>query len=314
MTKLDYVRQKKLNPADELRDLLSFLEESQVQLGSLNSAQTLTLLQDLDKIYDLLAQLEATGADMPPERGRFEAIQAYLKTRASTILNKLGGPAALSEHRPTPAPDRERWWWYIHERVAAQQQRLLRQVMIGLLIMVVILGGIFIAFNTVLAPSPEALARVEAENDAFSFYDEGNYEEALAAIDRGLATVPNDPGLLLFKGVLHELLDQAEEAAQAFEQAGQHVDSQANFHLGRAQLYLRTNQLVKAEEDARAAIALDDQIALAWLLLGQSLESQGRRFESIAAYEQAGELALDSGDSQIVVLARLALGRVTTSP
>lgn len=126
--------------------------------------------------------------------------------------------------------------------------------------------------------------------------------------------VPTDPGLLILKGVLHEALKQEEQAAQSFEQAKLQIDPLAHFYLGRAQLYIRTNQSVKAEEDARAALALDDQLALAWLLLGQALESQGKRFESISAYEQAGELALASGDSQIVVLARLALGRITTSP
>jgi tetratricopeptide (TPR) repeat protein len=312
--KVDYLRQKKLNPADELRELLSSLEESSVNLDKLSSAQALSLLQELDRVDELLAQLEATGANLAPERGRFEAAQAHLKHKAGTILNRLGGPAALSEHRPSPAPNRERWWWYIHEMVAAQQQRLLRQVAIVLVVVLLLLGAVFVAFNTILAPSPEAVARVEAENDAFSFYDEGDYEAAVAAVDRGLAVIPNDAGLLVLKGVMLEALGREAEAADSFEQAKLYTDPPVNFYLARGQLYIRTNQLVKAEEDVRAALAMDDQIALAWLLLGQSLESQGKRFESISAYEQAGELALESGDSQIVVLARLALGRVVTSP
>jgi tetratricopeptide (TPR) repeat protein len=312
--KLDYLRQKKLNPADELRALLSSLEESAVGLNKLSSAQVLKLLQELDQVDELLSHLEAIGAGLAPERGRFEAVQAHFKHQAGTLLSRLGGPAALSEHRPRPAPKPERWWWYIHERVAAQQQRLLRQVTIVLLSVLLLLGAVFVAFNTILAPSPEAVARVEAENDAFSFYEEGDYESAIAAVDRGLAVVPNDAGLLILKGIMLEALGREAQAAESFEQARAHTEPPVNFYLARGQWYIRINQLVKAEEDARAALALDNQIPLAWLLLGQSLESQGKRFESIAAYERAGELALESGDSQIVVLSRLALGRVVTAP
>jgi tetratricopeptide (TPR) repeat protein len=314
MAKLDHLRQKKLNPADELRSLLNELEDSQSRLKSFNATQTLDLLRDLDQVYALLNHLETTGANLASEWGRFGAIQAYFRNNAGTFLRRLGGPAALAEYRPKPAPERERWWWYIHELVAAQQQRLLRQVTFGVLILLVFVGGIALAFNTILAPSPEALARVEAENDAFSAYEDGNYEEGLAAIETGLAVVPDDPSLLLIQGMLYEMLDEEEKAAQSYDRAKQAAGPPVNFYVGRGQLYIRTSQFEKAETDARAALALDEELPIAWLLLGQALESQGRRFESISAYEQAGDLALASGDSQIVVLARLALGRITSSP
>ena len=54
--------------------------------------------------------------------------------------------------------------------------------------------------------------------------------------------------------------------------------------------------------------------ALGWLLLGQALEQQGQRFAAISAYERAGELALDSGQSEIVVMSRMALGRIMAVP
>ena len=50
------------------------------------------------------------------------------------------------------------------------------------------------------------------------------------------------------------------------------------------------------------------------LFWGKLWSLKGQRFESISAYEQAGDLALENGDNEIVVLARLALGRITSSP
>jgi tetratricopeptide (TPR) repeat protein len=175
------------------------------------------------------------------------------------------------------------------------------------------LGLIVLVFNTILAPSPEAIARVEAENDAMTAFEAGNYERALVTVEQGLAVVPNDPGLLILKGIFQELLAE-DVAIQSFEQAKANLDELTSFYLGRGQMYFRTNQYVKAENDATAALELNENISIAWLLLGQSLESQGREFEAIPAYQQAGEVALSNGDSEVVVLARLALSRVGISP
>lgn len=314
MAKLDHVRQKKLNPADELRSILTNLEDRQPKLSALNSTQTLEILHDLDQLYILFNRLEQTGANLTSERGRFGALESQLKKKASLLLRRLGGSAALAKHRPKPEPDRAQWWWYIHEIVAIQQKQFVRRLLVGLIIILVIFAGLGILFSTILAPTPEAIARVEAENDAMSAYENGNYQEGLDAVEKGLTVVPNDPGLWLIKGVLLENLGQAEAAAQSYEQARQNVSKPIDFYIGRGQLYIRTNQPIKAENDARTALTLDDKAALPWLLLGQALESQGQRFESISAYEQASDLALENGNNEIVVLARLALGRITTTP
>jgi tetratricopeptide (TPR) repeat protein len=311
MSKLDYLQQKKLNPADELRGLIDNLEGRRPALKSIDAPQALDLLQTLDQAHDLFQQLESAGLNLLPERGRFDAIQHYLQSKAGTILKALGGPAVLSEHRPQPAPERERWWWYIDDMVAAQNQRRLRQVVIGVTLIAVILGGLFLAFKTVLAPSPEVTARLQAENDGFTFSDEGNYQEALAAVEKGLAVAPDDAGLLTFKGVLQELLEQPDEAATTFQAAqAKLAEDPTTFYLGRGQLYLRLGQYDKAEADARAALALDENSALAWFLLGQSFESENKLFEASTAYEKASQLAMADSNFQVVVLARLGLGRV----
>lgn len=311
MQKLDYLQQKRLNSTDDLRSLLRQLEDIQPQVKALNPTQALHILRNLDQVHELVGRLEEIGADLTGERGRFEATQTFLKQHAGQLLKGLGGPGALADFRPKPAPAPERWWWYIHERVAEQQRRKLRQTVIAAVAIMLLLVGVLIAFNTVLAPSPEAVARAEAENVSMDAFSQGNVEGALAAVEESLAIAPGDPGLLILEGVFLEALGREPEAQQRFARSEQALKNPVNFYLSRGQIYLRTNQLKQAEADARAALTLNNQASRAWLLLGQALEFQDRRFEAVPAYQQAGELALSQGEDQVVVLARLALGRIS---
>ena len=313
--KLDYLQQKTLNPGDELRNTLSALEIMQPRFKSLSQADAVALFSDMDKAYHLLVQLEAGGASLLSERGRFESIQRHLEKQIGPVLKAIGGPAALADHRPLPPPPKdEQWWWYIHEDVAAQQKQTLKRVVIGITVTLFLLLLAYVATQTVLAPAPEAVARMEAENDALLANDEGDAEAALAAIDRGLTVAVDDPSLLIMRGVFLEQLDRQVEAEAAFALARILFNDDPGFHLGRGQVYFRAGLPAKAEAEANQAIELDESIAAAWLLLGQAREEQGQRFAAIQAYEQAGELAVDSGQNEIVVLSRLALGRIMAAP
>lgn len=314
MRKLDYLHQKKLTPTDELRDVLKQLEDSQPQLKQINPTQALITLRNLDQAYHLFSQLEVTGADLAAERGRFDSIQAHLRRHVGPFLKGFGGASTLEEFRPKPAPPRERWWWYIDELVAAQQRQMLKRVAIAAVIGLSVLAGLIIAFKTVLAPSPEAVARLQGEDNAFAAFDEGDYTGSLGSVDHALVVVPNDPGLLIIRGVILEALGRTDEAQQSFNRAKTLFEHPVDFHIGRGQIYLRTNQIEKTEAEARSALALDETNAIAWLLLGQSLELQDKRSDAIAAYQQASDLAVASGNNEVVVLARLALGRMSSVP
>jgi tetratricopeptide (TPR) repeat protein len=313
-SKLVYLQGKKLSPADELREKLSSLEESPLKIKSMDSAQALTLLRDLDEIASQFDQFEAGGVDLRSERGRFEAVQGRLGKNARPLLKAIGGPTVLRQHRPPAASSVEQWWWYVDEIVAGQQQRLLKRLMIGLALALLLLGGAVLAFKTILAPSPEAIARLEAENSAFAAVDEENYRGALVFIEEGLSKVPNDPQLLIFKGVLHQLLGEETEAEQSFVQAQESLDNSINFYLIRVQLYLRLNQPEWAERDAQAILALDKNVARAWLFLGQAFEIQGKKVEALQAYETAGELAFEQGENEIYVMARVAMAQLSQLP
>jgi tetratricopeptide (TPR) repeat protein len=313
-TKLDFLQEKKLSPVDELREILSSLEESHVKIQSMDSTQVLTLLRDLDHVDADLKAFEANGLDLRPERSRFEMIQGRLRKRANPLLKAVGGQSVLREQRPTPAPPPEQWWWYIDEIIAAQRQRLLRRLGIGLVVLLLVIGGIILVFNTILAPSPEVVARLEAENEAYSAIEQGDYQEALAFVDEGLTQVPGDPSLLIIKGVLQQTLGEEEKAEQTFAQVQEALDDPKEFYLARGQLYLRLNQAEQAESDINAALELDEDFARTWLLLGQVLEIKGKTLEASQAYEKAGQLAFDQGENEIYVISRMALARLSQAP
>ena len=118
--------------------------------------------------------------------------------------------------------------------------------------------------------------------------------------------------MLIFKGVLHQALAEEVEANRDYEAARAALTGRSlDFYLARSQLQLRLGQAVLAEQDARRVLEEDENVSRAWLFLGQSLQFQGRNIEAVPILEKAGNVALENGDNEIVVLARLALGNIT---
>lgn len=311
MPKLDYLQQRKLNPADDLRETLTHLEERLVRIRDMAPDRAAEFLRDLDRACDLFEQLEAAGLELRAEQGRFNTIQSRVLQRAGALLKAVGGPAALARLRPAPAPPQERWWWSLDRTVAARRKQARRRLAVVLGLLLVVIGGVIVAFRTVLAPSPEALARVEAENAAFAALDAGDYDTALAALEEGLRTATGDPGLLIFQGVVQQARGDTAAAERSFEQAQAGLNDPLYFYLVRSQMALRLNQPENAAADARAALELDENSARAWLLLGQALETQDQKMQALMAYDRAGNLALDSGDNEVYVIARMALARLS---
>jgi tetratricopeptide (TPR) repeat protein len=309
--KLDYLQQKRLGPADDLRGELNRLEEAYPVIKSMDRQQVLGLLHGLDQLSLAFAQLELADIDLVAEQVRFDSLQTRLKKKAAKLLAKIGGAESLTQYRADFAPPADHWWWYLDRIVTAQRQHTLKRLGIGGLIVLIILAGLVVLFNTVLKPSPETVARLNAETNAYAAIEqEGDYEKALIALDEGLAAVPNDPSLLVIKGVLLQLLNREAEAENIFLSVQEIIDQPVDYHLARAQVYLRTGQFKQAEEEIKAALELDKKFARSWLMLGQSLEMQDNYFEAMQAYETASDIALDNQENEIYVMSRMALARL----
>ncbi len=312
--KLAYLQQKKLNPADELRDILTRLESRLPRLKRLNSTEALILLRDLDQAQRMFGELEARGLNLTSERGQFESVEGHLRKQVGPVLKALGGRSALKTHRPQPLPDSTRWWWQMDDLVAEQRRQQRQRMTIVGGIIVLIFGVVFVAFQTIFAPDPLVLARFDLQESAAREMRLGEYEQALDILAQDEQNlVETDGALLLLRAMAYEKLGQLDQAETVYQQAEQGYPDAVTFHIGRAQSYLEFAEPVKAETDARAALELDDEAAIAWLLLGQSLEYQQRYLQASIAYETAGDLAFEQGQNQVVVMARLALGRLGLS-
>jgi tetratricopeptide (TPR) repeat protein len=155
---------------------------------------------------------------------------------------------------------------------------------------------------------------MDAQDRANAALEQGNAKEALLFLEEGLAKIPHDPDLLLYQGVVQELLGNEAAARQSFDQAQASLNDPLHFYLARSQLELRVGRLAEADGDARAALELDQNSSAAWLLLGQALEAQQKRDEALSAYQKASDLANTNGDAEIFVTARMALARLSSMP
>lgn len=310
--KLGFVQEKNLGPVDDLREELSRLEEVVPGLKLMDPTQVLKLLHDLDQVIATFEKLDPEGDALAGEWSRFKSVQGRLKKNARKLLKLVGGAETLVQQRPQPAPPADHWWWYLDEIVAEQRRRSLKRTGIFSAIALVIVGVVVILFNTILKPSPEAVVRLNAENDAYAAIEvDADFETALAAIDEGLEAVPDDPSMLVIKGVLLELLGREPEADDVSLLLQEIFNNPIEYHLARAQVYLRTGQFEQAERDAQAALELNDEFARGWLLLGQSLEMQGNYLDAMKTYQIASDIAFENDENEIYVMTRMALARLT---
>jgi len=312
--KLDFVQEKKLGPADDLREALSHLEDVPPAIKLMDSAQALKLLNDLDHVTATIKKLDPDGNALIAERSRFKSVQGRLKRDTRKLLKLVGGEEMLAQRRPQPLPPADHWWWYLDEIETERRRRNLKRAGIFGAIVLLIIGAILVLFNTILKPSPEVVARLNAETNAYTAIEqEGDFDKALMALDEGLVTVPNDPSLLMIKGVVLQLLERNAEAEDVFSSAQKLLNDPIEFYLARAQIYLRAGEFEQAERDARSALALNDEFARSWMVLGQSLEMQEKYVDAMAAYETTGEIALKNDESELYVMSRMALARLTES-
>ncbi len=312
--KLRYLQHKNFNAADELRDRLTRLEGYLAKIKKIDQAEALALLSDMDRTSQIFDELTVAGVNLAPEAGRFGSIERRLRKNAKIFLKVIGGPAMLQKNLPAPSPSANHWWWQIDQIVAARRRQGQRRMMLTAAAVLLVIAGITIAMQTVFAPDPAVIARVNAENQAFTALSAGDSQAALAAIETGLVDVPGEANLLLFKAVLLDVLGDETTSAEVAEQAMVALADPVTFHLSRARLELQLNQPQKAEEQCRLALELDDTSAIGWFVLGQTLEAQNDRGGAVSAYEKAADLAENNDDSELVVMIRMSMGRLMMSP
>jgi tetratricopeptide (TPR) repeat protein len=133
--------------------------------------------------------------------------------------------------------------------------------------------------------------------------EEGRTRSALADFEVAVDLTPADPEPWLWKGVLHDQLGEASEADDAFEQAESVYGSPLDFLLNRGRVYLQVGDVGKAQADIDAAIDLDPASGWAHYLQAGVAMRKDDYTTALAELDRALELARESGDSELQVMA-----------
>jgi Tfp pilus assembly protein PilF len=115
-------------------------------------------------------------------------------------------------------------------------------------------------------------------------------------------------------GVLYQALEQPEFAARQYAEAEKRYETPAAFGAARAQQYLRLGWYERSEQEAQAAIELDDQYALAHCVLGSAYQGQGQNRAAIAALWQCSDLAREQDQDELYVHAKTLLAALMQQP
>jgi len=297
--------EEKITPADELRNLLSECERA---LGKLRGAgdAALGILHGLDRISELLPQLEARGVDLRAEQARLDTLQAQLHRKARALLRELRASGGLAAARQAVQPDSARWWWYLDGEVRAARRRSLRRLLLSLVVLAALLAAAVLLYQRFLAPDPLTAQVQRLAFEAERLLEGGDYASALAHFEEAQALRPDDVELLLWRGVLYERTGRDEEAAAAFA-AARALSDAVGFHTARGQIYVRLWQGEKALAEAQALLEADPQSPGGYYLLGNAYEIQDRVAEALAAYGRASQLAEERKEIELTALARVRM-------
>ncbi len=303
-----YVEARPLTRADELRAQLDELEAMLGRLGYGLGQEALTIPALFDSVSAGLASFKAVGHSMRSEQTRLETVSNRFKKKVDVFLREVGGVESLIAARRERQPDPANWWWYADRLVAERRRRRLRRLFRLGAVVVVILLLLVALYQRFLAPDPATRERIRYESRAEFLITEGDIEGALGEVERALAIVPGDPGLLVLRGTLQGELGQAAAAEETFAAAETTFGDRESFLQARARAYLLLNRPEAALADAREVVELNPESAAGYTLLGRAYEQLEDYMEALLAYQQVVTLAEEQGDFQLAGTARINVG------
>jgi len=283
------------------------------RIGTKDSQQAFQILRLMDAIDIQIKQLEERGANIRAEAGQYESACGALRRQAEAFVRDAGGAEALRAEREKRATLEGAWWWRLDEFVAEKRKSsLLRTVKWGSAI--VIVAGLLVAVYLIFfAPSPATMARYQAIDKTTLLANSKNYAEALVAIQQGLEAAPDDPDLLIWKGIIYSLQGNVQQAADIFDKVKGLVPGLEDFYLRRAQNYLSIGEDEQAEKDAQAAIQVNPKSGRGYYILGSAQEEAGDTQSALKNYQTAVDLADQVNDSSLLVEARVKMGYLLQS-
>lgn len=302
-----------VTPADELRELLT-LNEKRVSNLRNSGAGALDLLLDMDRISDLLSDLEPQGVDLRAELGRWETLRAVLRRHDADLVQEMraigGLSAARAQHRSAVQPE---WWWMLDEQVRKKRRRRVARVGAILASAALVVGLLyFLVFRVLFPENRSALAAFDAQHAGETkIAADGDYVGALADFRRAAELQPDNAQMWLQVGCTLLKLGDSTGAEESFNRARPLLGDDNALRQARAPVCLAMGLPDYAEADLQAVIAADPESAMAYYYLASIFEQRGEAAQAIAALQRASELAEASQDAQLQVMARYRIAILT---
>ncbi len=266
------------------------------------------LMDRLDLIADAWSDLAGAGADLRPETGRWETLQAAVRRSAPRLLAALqqrGGLAALRGER---RPDAAHWWWQLDELDRDRKRKsAIRTITILVVAGLLIAGGMFL-FRTLCPPIPRWPHPFRTSTAGQRLVERAQ-DFSGAAAEFALATeaAPAEVDSWLWLGAAQQRLGQAEQADESFARARALVDDELRYRLSRVPIFISSGLLDDAESDLRAAESLDASSPELYYIWATVYEVRGDYAGAVRTLRAASAFAEARGEDELNAMSRYRL-------
>jgi tetratricopeptide (TPR) repeat protein len=280
----------------QLRSLLDATERQVVIMRETPNGVR-EVIQNVDRIDQLLAELASPLYDTRAEEGRAESLHKRLERDAPKVakLVRTHGHAAALADSPT--------WNDIAATATATRQRQQRRWLIGSAAAIIVAFLLFVVVPWIFPPTPQANTTPIMQDAA-----EGNIGLALQAANAERTRVPTDPSGALWAGALYFKQGNKEAATAAWNEAQQLTGDDGAFYFDRANVLTQLGEFDAAQEDAQRLIAMPDRAAYGYYIRGAIAEARGQTQQALQDYQQAATLADQANNPQLTVTARTRMG------
>lgn len=300
------IESRATSPANELRDRLDQAERQVVTLTGANVANFLLLL---DQIEQMFSDLAPTQTDLRPEAGRWESLLNRLNSQPGPVVRaatQAGGLAQLRAQHPPAAS----FWWTLDAEVARRRTQAIKRAVVTIGTVVGLVALLLWGVNFFFPPDPAAVLITNATSKTQQLILEQKWAEALGEIQTARQTLPQEPELLIWEGVLLEQLGQIDQAQTVLAQAQQQVaDRPLAYWIELGNIRLQVGNLAGAEQAAQQGMTLAPDDPQANFLVGNIAEAKGEIFKAIEVFSRTFALA-ENDNPQLAVIARVRMGNL----
>jgi tetratricopeptide (TPR) repeat protein len=301
--------------ADNLRSDIRQAELFVANIHSNTPAEDLLdFFRQLDALSDGYAQLAQRQVDLRAEGSRMETVHGILEDKGRIVVRALDSLGGLSALRAKRDPPTSHHWWYLDQRIAQRKAAKLRRLAWGSTIGAIVLAILIVLYVLFLRPDEATRQRIQYTFDGDASIQAGEYAAALQSYQMALEIAPDDPEINLMVGVLHEALEQPDQANSAYTKAEEMYGSRAIMLSMRAQKYNLLGWYEKAEADSLGAIELDDQYPLAYCALGSAYEGQDKIPQAIVTLQACADMAREQEQNELYVIATTRLAYLMQRP